>query len=235
MTGAQPGPPTSRGTPQAPSSGRAPRRGSRARTTRTASPPPPHLPQTLIRIALVIAFMTVAWLIFSQVNPTEPGADESDEPAEATQPPTSSLAPAVRIVGEWRYVLDDDENLRRTEAQKSIDAGADDSISRVMISQLNLSLRDSLKVGKTSLTITRGEKQETGTWEAVEQGPDSLTLVFESESRGSLRGAATFTGGDWMSLGLQTATGTQVLRWKRVKPALPSEPPAPQTPPAETP
>jgi hypothetical protein len=189
----------------------------------------------LIRLVLVIAFMTVAWLIFSQVNRTETDTNDSVEPTAAAQPPTSSLAPALRILGEWRYVLDDDENVRRAEAQKSIDAGADDPISRVMLSQLELSLRDSLKVSQTSLTITRGEKQETGTWEAVEQGSDSLTFVFASESRGSLRAAATFTGGDWMSLGLQTATGTQVLRWKRVKPALPSELSAPQTPPAETP
>ena len=235
MTGSYPGPPPPRGTPQAPSSSGAPRRGSRARTSPTPTPPPPHLSQALVRLALVIAFVAVAWFIFSQVNHTETDIGESDGRTVATQPPTSSLAPDLRILGEWRYVLDDDENLRRTEAQKSIDSRADDSISRVMISQLDLSLRDSLKVGKTNLTITRGEKQETGSWEAVEEGVDSLTLVFESESRGSLRGAATFTGGDWMSLGLQTTTGTQVVRWKRVNPALPSEPSAPETPPAETP
>lgn len=235
MTGGYPGPPSPRGDRQTPGSSGAPRRGSRARTTRTPTPPPPHLPQGLIRGALIVAFVTVAWFIFSQIDSEETDTGEGAELTEAPQPPTSSLATALRIVGEWRYVLDDDETVRRAEAQKSIDGGADDPISRVMISQLDLRLKDHLTVSQTSLTIRRGDNQETGTWEAVEEGPDNLTFVFLSESRGSLRGAATFTGGDWMSLGFETAEGTEELRWKRVKPALPSAPDLPQTPPAETP
>lgn len=227
-----------RGTPDGERSRQAaPSRGSRARSTRTPSPPPPNVPQPLVRLVLVVVFIGTAWGIFSQVTKQDhdEGADRESAQAADALPSTESLPPSLRIVGTWRYVLNDDESANRTEAQSSIDAGSDDPISRVMLSRLDLRLRDNLEITQTGLTITRGDKTESGSWEAIEEGDDSLTFVFTSGSRGELRAEATFTGGDWLSLDLVTDAATSPLRWRRIKPALPSELMPPQTRTTETP
>ena len=227
-----------RGTPDRPEDRQtAPSRGSRARSTRTASPPAPNVPQPLVRLLLVAVFVVTAWAVFSQVHQKD---NEGEVEAEATQgavskPSTASLPPSLRMVGTWRYILGDAESARRAEAQDSVDAGADDAISRVMLRQLDLRLKDQLEVTQTGLTLTRGDHTESGSWEAIEEGDDNLTFVFTTTDKVEVQAQVTFTGGDWLSLVLGAQEDAETLRWRRVKPALPRVPTPAQTPAEESP
>jgi len=178
-----------------------------------------------------------AWAVFSQVSKddTDRGTETEAEQAAAPTPSTASLPPSLRMVGSWRYILGDAESAKRAEAQGSIDEGSDDPISRVMLRQLDLRLKDTLEVTKNGLTITRGDDTQGGSWEAIEEGDDNLTFVFTRNDQVEVQAQATFTGGDWLSLVLEAEADTESLRWRRVKPALPSETTSAQTPPTESP
>jgi len=176
----------------------------------------------MLRLALVVAFIVIAWAIFSQVRKTPATAESSDDQATLSDTPSPILPPSLRIVGTWRYLLNDEESKKRAEAQESLQSGADDPISQAMLNRLDRKLRDSLQVTEASLTITRAEDSESGSWEAIEEGEDNLTFVFASQSRGDLGGTATFEGPNWLALQLHGPARIENLRWQRVKPAQPA-------------
>lgn len=208
----------------------------------TGRPPAPKLPQPLLKALLLVAFVAAAWFIFS---PLGDSGDSEDAPTEEpTEEPTEAplLPPSLRIVGNWAYVLNDEESARRASAEKALAGGTDDPISRAMIEQLDLQLKDRLAVTGETVALTSGGTLTAWSWEALQEGVDDVTLILSGSGIGESRGKASFEGRDWMSLKLEDKDGSRTLRWRRAEPEAPPLPPreeaspeSPEPPPAGTP
>lgn len=199
-------------------------RSGRAVRRRTGEPPRPSLPQPLLKIGLIAAFVLAAAWIFRAGSGGD-SASEEPELDEASDQIEDLPAPSLRLVGEWSYVLNDAEVEERSALEARLKADSDDAISRAMLAGLEQRLANRMSVTSTRVTQILAGQSTDWSWEAVRETDSTLELSLTAGST-SAQAVAELEGMDWAGLRITGAAGAggDVLeqRWRRIKKVKPA-------------
>jgi hypothetical protein len=167
---------------------------------------------------LLVGFVALAWVIFSQVAEDDGQPEKPEDPAAdaaAAEPGVAAAVqvPSGRILGTWAYTWTDAEAKRAEQGRSEVASGDPSAQTAAMLEDLNRRREDRLVVTETSLELTQAGVATRWQWKVLDEGGDSLSLTL-TEGPAS-QGKATFEGNDWMTLILTGAEDSRELRWKR--------------------
>lgn len=196
-------------------------RSGRAVRRRTGEPPRPGLPQPVLKIGLIALFVLAAAWVFRPDSGDDSPAEGGD-PEGASDEVADLPAPSLRLVGEWAYVLNDEEVEERDDLESRLRADGDDAISRAMLTGLEQRLANRMSVTPTQLSQTVAGQSTDWSWEAIRETDSTVELVLTAGATTS-QAVAELEGMDWVALRItrDEAAEDAVLkqRWRRVKKA----------------